>query len=140
MRVLITWILGHEALRDVFKQGSALIQHPLPEATVRCFLPVTGGVGLVAPMNKPEQASCEDIAEFLVLGALGNGEWFVRLLANHAADRDLASHKMVDDAEPVLMIDGGEQSVEPLGVDKQRTARDEWYLLSACHAAGVPHY
>jgi hypothetical protein len=117
MRVLIIRILGLEALRDVFKQGSALIQDPLPEATVRCFLPVIGGGGLGARMNQPEQPGGEDVAEFLVLGPLRNGEWLVRLLANHAADRDLAGHEMIDDAEPVLMIDGGEKSAEPLRID-----------------------
>ena len=139
MRLVIIRVLCLEAPGNFFEQGSALIQNRFPEATVRCFPPVIDRGGHALSVNQPEQAGREDVAEFLVLRALWASEGLVTLLPHCTADRDLADPQVVNDAEPVLMIDGLEESIEPLRIDEQRTARDEWYLHATRHAARVSH-
>ena len=141
VRGQIVRVLCREPLRNFCKQRGTLLQdlrpEPLPchrppviSVTCRC-----GGGSALALMNQPEQAGCEDIAEFLVLGTLRKGEGRVRHLSHRAADRDLACPEVINDAEPVLMIDGREESVEPLRINQQSATRDKRFLPAPGQAA-----
>ena len=47
--------------------------------------------------------------------------------------------EMVDEAEPVFMIDGREIPVEELRVDQKRTAGNEWFLPAPGQASRMSH-
>jgi hypothetical protein len=69
-------------------------------------------------MNQPEQARQQDIAKFLKLSALGSGKRQRWQLSYRTAYSDFTFAEMVDDAEPVLMVDGGEVPFENLRVNQ----------------------
>src|SRR6266404_7954001 len=102
-----------------------------PETRIRCHSPVVDfrrGMHRIrralpgARMNQPEHPGQQDIPEFLVFGALRSAERQIWQLRYRTTYRDFASPEVVDEAKPVLVIDGREITVEELWVDEKRAA------------------
>jgi hypothetical protein len=91
-------------------------------------------------MNQPEQTREQDIPEFLEPSAFRTGKRQVRQLSHRAAYCDRTLPEVVDDTEPVLVIDRREISVEALRVDQKRSAGNEWLLPAPGQAPRMPHH
>jgi hypothetical protein len=90
-------------------------------------------------INQPEQAGQQDVAELFKLSTTRSGKGQIPKLPHRTTYCDLTFPEMVDDAEPVLMVDGREVPVEELRVDQKRTAGNEWFLPAPGQAPRMSH-
>src|SRR5580658_7556760 len=102
-----------------------------PEAWLGGLTPILGvryrmgsarDIPSVTRMYKPEEAGKKDIPEFFSCGAVRSGKRQVLQLPDRTANSDFTPTEMVNDTEPVLVINRSKIPVEELRIDQERAA------------------
>src|SRR5256714_6624388 len=112
------------AVDDVQDQRGAVGEEPPPVPLVRVLYPLT-------VVEQREDSLGEVVPELLATGPLRIGERVVGLLVRRTELGDRAQPDVVEEEQPVLVVDLGKERLDPVHPDGERTAADERVLAPA---------